>query len=106
MPQAASKPSTGSEKSMRVVGLPATSTSAKFGSASANGPEQQALALHGQEVLAVDPDHVGLPSLARPACLLGAHALDEFGGVAELDVLELDAVARGHLAAPPTAGRR
>ena len=44
MPQGASRPSVGTVKSTSVVGLPAVSTSAKFGSRSTNGPNSRSCA--------------------------------------------------------------
>ena len=63
--------------------------------------EQQVLRLHRGEVLAVDPDQVDRAALGAPGRLLGDHARHRLGGVGQLDVDEVDAVALVHLLADP-----
>ncbi len=63
--------------------------------------EQQALAFHRQEVLAVDPGHVGRAAAVAAGGLLGTHAPDQFGGVDKLDMFELDAPALGEFGGCP-----
>ncbi len=67
----------------------------------APGAEQQALFLHRQKVLAVDPHQIDRAVAAAAGGLLCAHALHGLGGVGDLDVLELDAPALRQLARGP-----
>ncbi len=68
MPQAASMPSTGSEKSTRVVGLPTVSTSAKFGSDSAKGPNSRPSRFIVRKFSPLIQTRSTEPSRERPAC--------------------------------------
>ncbi len=71
------------------------------GQALGEGPEQQAVLLHGGEVLAVDPDEVDRAALVSPGRLLGQHAGDRLGRVGELHVAQRDAVVGGDPLADP-----
>jgi hypothetical protein len=74
-------PSTGTVKSMTVVGLPVR-----------EGAEEQALLLHGQKVLAVDPDQVDRAA-RMPGCGFFRHdSRNGFGRERDLHVSEIDAV--------------
>jgi hypothetical protein len=65
------------------------------------GAVEEVVLLHGEEVLAVDPDQVDRPAAGLPGGLLGEHAGDRFAGVGELDVDQVDAVAVAHFVAGP-----
>ena len=64
------------------------------------GAKQQALALHGQEVLTVDPHQVHAAT-GLAGGLLGPHPLDHVSGVADLDMLQPHPIALLHLACHP-----
>ena len=56
------------------------------------GAVEQAVVLHGGEVLAVDPDEVDGAALVLAGGALGQHAGDRIGGVGQLHVADHDAV--------------
>ena len=63
--------------------------------------KQQLVGLHRRKVLAVDPDQVDRASVLAAGRLLGHDPGDGLGGVGELDLVQLDPVARAHLVANP-----
>ena len=65
------------------------------------GPEQQVLPFERGEILAVDPDQVDGAVAVAAGCLLGDDPADRLGGIGQLDVHELDAVALRDLLADP-----
>jgi hypothetical protein len=73
--------------------LPVTSTWLEGGQRFGKRAEQQALALHREEVLAVDPDQVDRAVGGAAGGFLRAHAFDHLGRVGDLDVFELHAMA-------------
>ena len=101
MPQGASRPSVGTVKSTSVVGLPCGVDVAEVRQVLHERAEQQILRLHRGEVLAVDPDQVDRAALGRAGGLFGDDARHRLGGVGELDVDQIDAVALLHLIADP-----
>ena len=65
------------------------------------GIQQQPLALHGREVLAIDPDEIDAAAAVLAGGLLGQNAAHGVRGIGELHMLQFDAVALLHHSARP-----
>ncbi len=102
MPHGLSSPSTGTVKSVRMVGLSSTSTNFQFGSFSAQpGENSSACRFIERKILAVDPDQVDRAAIVPAGRLFGHHLGDGVCGVVELHMDEFHAVALFQLAAGP-----
>ena len=90
MPQGASRPSVPSAKSIRVVGLPSMSTSAKFGRSSAKGPNSSCSCFMTRKFSPLIQMRSALPCCSCPH--LVAHPAHGLRRVGELHMLQRDGV--------------